>query len=82
MLVHLATKTDVEVLEQAIRENEAWKDTLQVTVPKLRNPRIIAYDVLNEVQGTDVVKAACEQAKVDEDSVVVKFSTKKKETNH
>lgn len=44
VLVRLTTKTDVEILEQVIKENEALKETVQVTVPKLRNPLVIAYD--------------------------------------
>lgn len=40
----------------------------------------MAYDVPNDIQGTDAIKAACKQARVDEDLVMVKFHTKGKET--
>lgn len=76
-LVRLAAKTDVKFLEQAIKENEALKD-----ISKLRNPQVIAYNVPNDAQETDVIKAACEQAKVDEGSMMVKFPLKGKETTH
>lgn len=42
----------------------------------------MAYDVPTDVQGTDVIKAACKQARVDEDLVMVKFHIKGKETTH
>lgn len=69
---------DVEVLENTIRENEVLRETVQATAPNLRNPRIIAYDILNDVNGTDVVKAACEQANVRADTVSVKFPIHRK----
>lgn len=42
VLMRLATKIDVGILEQAIKQNEALKDTVEVMVSKLRNPRVIA----------------------------------------
>lgn len=56
VLVCLITKIDVEVLERVIKDNETLKDTDQVTVPKLRNPRIL--ELPNDFKRADVNKEA------------------------
>lgn len=68
--------------QQAIKYNEALKEVVKNTVQKLRNPRMITYDIPIDVPGTKVIKAACEQANVEGGSVTVKFPIKGKETTH
>lgn len=79
LCVRLSKKEEVEILERAIKENEALKDTVQCTVPKLRNPRFIVYDVPNDINGSDVIEAAAAQAGVECDEIKVKFPLKGKD---
>lgn len=49
------SKKAAEILEQAVKE------TVQCSVPQLRNPRIVIFDIPNEYEGADVMKAASKQ---------------------
>lgn len=82
MFVRLETKADVDVLSNTITENPDLKDTIHVTVPKIRKPRVAIYDIPNDVDGTDVLKAAHEQAGVDADALTVKFPINGKDATH
>lgn len=82
LCVRLSKKEEVEILEKAIRENEELKDTVLCTVPKLRNPRVIVYDVPLDIEGTDVVQAAAEQAGVEVEHISIKFPIKGKDQRH
>lgn len=82
LLVRLSSKQDVETLEKAIRENERLKETVKCSAPKLRSPRIIVYDIPTDIEGTDVIGAAVEQAGLKEGSVSIKFPIKGKDLNH
>lgn len=51
MLLRLDSKTDDEILSNTIVENESLKETVQITVLKLRKLRAIAFGISNDVDG-------------------------------
>lgn len=82
LCVRLSKREDVETLEKAIREKEELKDAVQCTVPKLRNPHVNIYDVPKDINGTDVMKAAAEQAGVEFKCLKIKFPMKGRDFCH
>lgn len=77
VLVRFEKQSDVQMLEDAIKTNEALKNTVVVAVLKLHRHRIIAFDVPNDVDRVSVQKAACSQ-----DDVLVRFPIKREGTTH
>lgn len=58
LFVRFGSKKDVGILEKAMKVEKWLKNTVLCMVPRLREPRIIVFDVPNNVKGVDVIDAA------------------------
>lgn len=63
--MRLNSKKDAEILEKSVMEVEGLRETVQCTIPRLRSPRIVVFDVPSDIQGSEVIAAATVQASME-----------------